>query len=427
MPDKRKTSSRSQNTREQGRSTSLKSPRTVKNEVKNNKSRVAKSGSSESTKLKSQNAIEQQHVEKPALIELEERKAELSYSPQESAASNKKKVSHSGTQAENLKKSAAEESSKNSATPKKSGCTCCCGTFGKALLTLIIVLICCTIAVSYVKRYRTITTENSSIGDSKLSVFTIFDNIKIKICDDEFSHDALRGRSFENGTSALLKKLIVPGDTVIEVDQNIGAQSLLTAKLIGQGGRIYYFNPYRKYVEALQESSVLNDFQNRIFVYPFAISDQNSDGLLVYKTNFPIMSGKICKKTEQIEPGYSAMAIKISSLDEQLPNLQKIKNNSFYLFTSINLLKINVNGNEADVLRGALNLIRKSDNINIICSYERETFGSFALLESFLMDGFLIYLIDSEGGATRITLSELQKMQKCDILLRRYIPEPTVL
>ena len=148
------------------------------------------------------------------------------------------------------KENKKEESGKNPKGNKEKACSAqCCGGFGRCFRNMLIVfvaLICCVLVISHVKKYKKITQHNDSLNEVNLSSFSIFDDLKIKICGDAFSHDYIRGRSFDDGVAAWLKKSVVPGDTVIEIDQGIGAQALLTAKLAGQSGRVYYFNPYRK-------------------------------------------------------------------------------------------------------------------------------------------------------------------------------------
>ena len=156
------------------------------------------------------------------------------------------------------------------------------------------------------------------------------------------------------------------------------------------------------------ESFEINDMRNRLVPEVLAVSDVNSEGILVYKNNFPVISGKVCKKNEEIPTGHSAMAIKTASLDSQLPNLQ-----------NINLLKINVNGNESNILKGASEIIKRSEKIRIICSYKQGMFGDFSVAESLIKDGFSIYVIENNGNLRQITLRNLLEMTECNILLQR--------
>ena len=69
------------------------------------------------------------------------------------------------------------------------------------------------------------------------------------------------------------------GDTVVHVSNGIGTQALLIAKLIGQSGRVYVYNPYEKYVSAIKRSAELNNFEHRLHTYVYAIADHIFEGI----------------------------------------------------------------------------------------------------------------------------------------------------
>ena len=206
----------------------------------------------------------------------------------EKKKTDNKKIKENSTA--DTKETSANKVKETSAMKTKTSDSCSCihSSCFKNSLLLLIALICCVATISHVKKNKTEKLNNTSIENTRLSNFKIFEDINVKVYDDDFSHDAIRDKKFENGTAEFLKKVVRTGDTIVEIDQNIGAQALLIAKLTGLSGRIYYFNPYKKYVEALEESAKLNDMQDRIIASPLAISAENSDGLLIYKNNFPI-------------------------------------------------------------------------------------------------------------------------------------------
>lgn len=326
----------------------------------------------------------------------------------EKKKTDNKKIKENSTA--DTKETSANKVKETSAMKTKTSDSCSCihSSCFKNSLLLLIALICCVATISHVKKNKTEKLNNTSIENTRLSNFKIFEDINVKVYDDDFSHDAIRDKKFENGTAEFLKKVVRTGDTIVEIDQNIGAQALLIAKLTGLSGRIYYFNPYKKYVEALEESAKLNDMQDRIIASPLAISAENSDGLLIYKNNFPIISGKVCKKTDSIPSGCSAMAIKISSIDSQLPAVQ-----------NIDILKINVNGNESDVLLGSMNLIKKSNNIRILCSYQNDSFGDTTVLDTLVAEGFSVYTIENNGDLKPVAFKALDASQKYTLLLQK--------
>ena len=102
------------------------------------------------------------------------------------------------------------------------------------------------------------------------------------------------------------------------------------------------------------------------------------------------------------------MAIKISSIDSQLPAVQ-----------NIDILKINVNGNESDVLLGSMNLIKKSNNIRILCSYQNDSFGDTTVLDTLVAEGFSVYTIENNGDLKPVAFKALDASQKYTLLLQK--------
>ncbi len=272
----------------------------------------------------------------------------------------------------------------------------------------ILILIFLILAISLFKKHRTIIKTNISNQNINLKTATIFDDIYLKIHDDAFSHDAVRSEYQKSEIVAYLKENLKKGDTIVEVTHDIGIYTLLIAKLVGQSGRIYSYNPYIKYVDSINSSAIANNFENRIFIQAFGISDHTYSGLLVHKNNFPLMSGKLENKDYSIPLGYSAMVVKISSIDELLPNLQ-----------NIDFLRINVNGDEAGILDGATNLIKKSDKIKILLSFNKETFKGHSSIQKLLLTGFKLYLVQEDGFTKGITIEEFKKITKGYIVLQK--------
>lgn len=272
----------------------------------------------------------------------------------------------------------------------------------------ILILISLILAISLFKKHRTIIRTNISNQNIKLKTITIFDDINLKIHDDVFSHDAVKSEYQKSEIVAYLKNNLKKGDTIVEVNHDIGIYTLLIAKLVGQSGRIYSYNPYVKYVDSINSSAIANGFESRIFIQGFGISDHTYNGLLVHKNNFPLMSGKLENKDYPIPLGYSAMVVKISSIDELLPNLQ-----------NIDLLRINVNGDEAGILDGAVNLIKKSDKIKILLSFNNVTFKGYSSIQKLLLIGFKIHLVQADGFTKEITIQELEKITKGYIVLQK--------
>jgi FkbM family methyltransferase len=81
-------------------------------------------------------------------------------------------------------------------------------------------------------------------------------------------------REWESATTKLFKKLVKEGDTIIDLGANIGYFTLLAARLVGEKGRVYSFEPEPKNFKYLKKNIELNGYKN-VFPQNKAVSDKN--------------------------------------------------------------------------------------------------------------------------------------------------------
>src|SRR5690348_2077690 len=63
---------------------------------------------------------------------------------------------------------------------------------------------------------------------------------------------------FEIQTSAALRRIVRPGNCVLDIGANIGAHTLTLAKLVGSAGKVFAFEPTDFAFEKLQTNLSLN-------------------------------------------------------------------------------------------------------------------------------------------------------------------------
>lgn len=281
----------------------------------------------------------------------------------------------------------------------------------KALIrnTLIIVLtlMACLVGVSFVIRHSPPSTTVNDVDDRReLRTSVVFGDIKLVSNNDIFSHDALRKESEEDALVKYMKENLKEGDTIVHVSNSIGIHLLLMAKLVGQSGRIYAYNPYEKYIDTMEKSAEVNGFEARVKLGTFAISDSVFDGLLVYKNNFPVLSGEVQPATYTVPAGYGSMSVSVSSLDALLPQLQ-----------NINYLAINANNCEK-VLRGAEVLLSRSKNVAVILNFPGEE--DMPYLGEFVNKfQFKVYTIQENGVLLLSNLKTLSRENSRYLVLKR--------
>lgn len=144
---------------------------------------------------------------------------------------------------------------------------------------------------------------------------------------------------YENTLLNLLRKSVKNGDVVIDVGANEGYLSIPLAAMVKNSGHIFSIEPHPANISVLKENIRLNNLSN-VTVIPKAASDTHG----VMKFVGDRAWGTLVH--DQITGG--VIDIDVDCLDNMIPNELK---------TSVKLIKIDSEGNEIKVIRGAKNLI----------------------------------------------------------------------
>lgn len=158
----------------------------------------------------------------------------------------------------------------------------------------------------------------------------------------------------------MCKKILKKGDIVIDVGAYIdGWYSLLAAKLVGEEGRVYAFEPHPFYYKLFKNNIKLNNITN-IMSIKCGVSDR------VGTFNFyeggigsSIIKGHVEDVTKKIGGKNYGRAIKIKTTTlNKFVKEKQIKH--------IALMKIDVEGAEMKVLKGATNILKEADGPDFI-------------------------------------------------------------
>jgi FkbM family methyltransferase len=132
---------------------------------------------------------------------------------------------------------------------------------------------------------------------------------------------------------------VLPGSVVYDVGANVGFYTLLASKLAGSEGAVYSFEPLPRNVEHLQRHVELNDCRN-VEIWPVAVG--NEEG----RRRFDPADGA---STGRLSDGGS-LEVETVAIDS-LVESGRIK--------PPNMLKIDIEGGETDMLRGAERTLRR--------------------------------------------------------------------
>ena len=141
----------------------------------------------------------------------------------------------------------------------------------------------------------------------------------------------------------LLAQLVKPGMTVVEIGANIGTHSVPLARACAPGP-LYLFEPQQRVFQILCANLALNGVENAI-AYPEACSD--TEGHVIAPT------------TDYAQPGnFGGVAMQAEGAGVQGLRTRAIALDSLEL-AACHLIKIDVEGFEAQVLRGAAKTIAR--------------------------------------------------------------------
>ena len=172
----------------------------------------------------------------------------------------------------------------------------------------------------------------------------------------------------------VMQSRLCRGDDVVDVGANFGLHTLSAANLVGERGRVLAFEPIPANLELLWRNLRLNRLERRVTVAPQALSDSDEALLeMHYVPGEPDL-------TASLRPGPGS------------PQTIRVMNSRLdaYAFPegfSSRLIKIDVEGAELSVLRGARETLRLFHPLLLVKvhGFALPAFGeSVATLESFL-------------------------------------------
>jgi len=147
----------------------------------------------------------------------------------------------------------------------------------------------------------------------------------------------------------IMRKLLANGDVFFDVGAYKGWYAMNAAQIVGKNGNVFAFEANKEVARILGSIQKLNGFNN-IQVETVAVSDKN--GTNKFWTGNKDMLGSLIKKHIQTysDTPVNSIEIKTITLDSFNKN-KKLK--------KINMIKIDVEGSDLDVLKGAGNILRK--------------------------------------------------------------------
>ncbi len=159
--------------------------------------------------------------------------------------------------------------------------------------------------------------------------------------------------TYEPGTLSVVEACLGEGDAFIDVGSNIGLISIFASRCVGASGRVYSFEPDPATFQILSDNLQANRIENTS-IYPIALGAATGTRLLYRNLDFNRGASSLIQSDDSASEG---VRVSVWPLDQFLAENP---------FAHLKMIKVDVEGWEHEVLKGAQDLLA-SPNAPILC------------------------------------------------------------
>jgi FkbM family methyltransferase len=215
--------------------------------------------------------------------------------------------------------------------------------------------------------------------------------------DEVITETILQYGTWEKSETEVVRRLLRPGDTFVDVGANVGWYTLIASRAVGETGRVIAFEPAPGSYSLLAQNAKDNGCRN-VILESKALSDKRGTLRLnigaTNKGHNSIISSSLTKGFVDVEA---------LPLDEYLKDLPG----------KIDLIKIDTEGAEGFILNGMTQTFRKNPKMAVIMEYfptliRKAGFDPAAILHDFYRQGYTVRIIALGTGRTN-------KMEESDM------------
>jgi FkbM family methyltransferase len=199
---------------------------------------------------------------------------------------------------------------------------------------------------------------------------------------------------FEKETSQAIRRLVTNNSIVIDIGANIGAHTLPMAELVGKKGKVYAIEPTNYAYSKLTNNLLINEgLSKRVQADQIILINNGGEGKVkdLY-SSWPLSTGT---KDSQRHSVHQGVLRTISGAGEMTLDDYVSMNN----LMSLDLIKLDVDGNELEVLRGAKNVLKKMKP-TLIMELAPEQYDNqndfLKVVEILVSEGYRYYSLDEK-------------------------------
>ena len=163
--------------------------------------------------------------------------------------------------------------------------------------------------------------------------------------------------TYEAGTLHVLGHLLKAGDVYFDIGSNIGLMAVFAAHKVGKKGAVHAFEPEPETYTILQHNCKINSLKN-VVLNNVALGAQQTEATIY--ANLDINRGAASLVRQD---GSAGKKVSVTTLDKYL---------SVSSISSIQVMKIDIEGYEMEMLKGATKLLSSKDAPVICIEYSRD-------------------------------------------------------
>lgn len=157
----------------------------------------------------------------------------------------------------------------------------------------------------------------------------IYLDLREEMCHGVFFYG---GQPHEYGTEKVFRKVLKPGDIVLDIGANVGYYTRIASRMVGGDGAVLAFEPMPAALRVLRMNCA--DLPNAE-VFPMALSDREGESVFYVRKKGDMSSLAADSRAKTVR-------VKTGTVDDVLKNCPRL-----------DFIKIDVEGFELEVIRGA--------------------------------------------------------------------------
>jgi FkbM family methyltransferase len=202
----------------------------------------------------------------------------------------------------------------------------------------------------------------------------------------------------EPGTTALLRRLLAPGMTAVDLGAHIGMLTMVMARAVGDKGKVVACEPSPVTFPLLQRSIALNGLHATVIPHQVAAGAKNG----VAEFNLSEVSGHSTLLFADADYPHATrtVEVKVRPLDKLIETK-----------APVHVIKMDVEGYEIEALRGMKRVLLDNPQVAIVAEYGSAVRPANKLevgtwFRAFREQGFDIHVIDERPGAPLVLCDE---------------------